>query len=586
MKDKIGWKETFVIVRRIWSYSGNLKFFCILATIGCSFAPLFYSFTNSYLYQLFVNLCTTENKSTVFHSMKLLLLVLVVAILIFTVCFMIIFQTNVKVRGIAKKKAYIHTMNLQESNLNASSIGDLMTRITNDLDNAFELIGYTLLGYDNPFSMIITIIGTYIIIFQRNWILANISLLLAAINLLVVNHYILPLQKKESSVRKSSAEAGQVIVNTLSGIVEARTFGFQQLLKDRFTNKAEEIYQSNVSIIRKKTNILLAAAIQNVVSIVGIMLIGLYMVQKGYLDVATAIFIVNMQTTLSNTAAKFGERVANVQKNLVSGKRFLNFMDGTEETEREDRKLPNNKSVYAIELKDITFHYKDTDNTVLNHINIQIKNGEKVALVGSSGGGKTTLFRLLLNFESTDEGLIKIMGNDVKDYSIRTLRKMFSYVPQDCYLFNGTIRENILMGNPAATADDISQVIKKSCLKDWIDTLENGIDTEIGEGGSKLSGGQKQRIAIARAMLKDSPIILLDEATSSLDSSSEEEVKNAFIQLMENRTCITIAHRLSTIKESDQIIVLEKGEIVERGNHNSLLKQKGRYAELYQMQFV
>lgn len=586
MNKKIGIKDSIKIIKRIWEYGGKLKYVCIIAALISSMSALFYAYINSYLYQLFVYLCTDVKKDKTVHSIIVVLCIVVLVIVVFAACYMIIALTNVKVKGAAKKDVYSHTMNLKESKLNSTNYGDIFARVTKDLDNACEIMGSTFLGYDNPYSILVTAIGTAIIILHRNWILGCISFVLTLSNIFIVNHYIEPLQKKENDVRKASSVAGEVIVNTLSGLMESHIFGFQKHLEQKYTVSADKMYQSSVSIIRKKANIQLVASFQGVVSIVGIMLLGLYLVKKGYLDIGDIVFVTNMQITMSSTVTRFGERIAAVQKNLVSARRFLDYMDWPEESERSDTKYPNIHSDKAIELKNVNFRYDDAEQFVLTNINLQINNGERIAFVGGSGGGKTTLLQLMLQFQTIESGEIIIMGNDIKDYSLKTLRELFSYVPQDCYLFDGTIKENILLGNPDASDNEVLHVLEQVDLKEFITTLDHGYNTEIGEGGARLSGGQKQRIAIARAMLKDAPIILLDEATSSLDSASEKEVKQALMNLMKKKTCITIAHRLSTIKDYDKIVVLEKGQIVECGNHETLLEKNARYTELYQMQFV
>ena len=207
-------------------------------------------------------------------------------------------------------------------------------------------------------------------------------------------------------------------------------------------------------------------------------------------------------------------------------------------------------------------------------------------MVGGSGGGKTTLYKLMLEFAVKKGGIIRMFGHDSEQYSVHTMRSFFSYVPQDCYLFDTTIYENVRMGRPDATEAEIKQALADAFLTEFIASLPDGMYTEIGERGSKLSGGQKQRIAIARAFVKNAPIILLDEATSALDSKSEQEVQEALNHLLEGKTSIIIAHRISTIENCDRIIVLEKGEVAEEGTHQSLLEQDGRYRQLYLMQFA
>ena len=240
---------------------------------------------------------------------------------------------------------------------------------------------------------------------------------------------------------------------------------------------------------------------------------------------------------------------------------------------------------YTIEYKDVSFGY--TKNTfVLKHINLKIETGEKLALVGNSGGGKTTMVNLLPRFYDIKRGLITINGVDIKDYTLKSLRDRIAVVFQDNFLFSGTIRENILLGKENATEEEIQKAVKMAYLDDFVNELKDGLDTQIGERGVMLSGGQKQRVAIARAFIKDAPIIILDEATSALDNKAESIVQKAIDNLMHNKTVFVIAHRLSTIQNADHIVVINQGEIVEEGTHDELLRiENGAYKALYEMQF-
>ena len=221
----------------------------------------------------------------------------------------------------------------------------------------------------------------------------------------------------------------------------------------------------------------------------------------------------------------------------------------------------------------------------MHGINLEVKRGTTLALVGNSGGGKTTISALIPRLYDISEGAIKIDGVDIKDFTQDSLRKQIAMVFQDNFLFSGTIKENILLGNPNVSDETIWAALESACLSDFIKGLEKGLDTEIGERGILLSGGQKQRLAIARAFVKDAPIVILDEATSALDTKSERVVQEALDNLMKNRTVIVIAHRLSTVQNANNIVVVNDGKIVESGTHDVLLAQNGAYAALYKMQF-
>ena len=226
-------------------------------------------------------------------------------------------------------------------------------------------------------------------------------------------------------------------------------------------------------------------------------------------------------------------------------------------------------------MKDVCFGYGERE--ILNNINLQIKSNSSLAIVGASGSGKTTLCNLIARFWDVKKGEVLIGGHNVKDFTSESLLKNISMVFQKVYLFNDTIENNIKFGNPNATHDEVVAACKKACCHDFITSLSDGYDTVVGEGGSTLSGGEKQRISIARAILKDAPIIILDEATSSVDPENEHMLISAIKELTKNKTLISIAHRLSTVREADQIIVIDKGKIVQRGNHKELIGQDGVY---------
>ena len=277
-----------------------------------------------------------------------------------------------------------------------------------------------------------------------------------------------------------------------------------------------------------------------------------------------------------------------LQEGMTGFQRFVEIMDESEE--KDEGKLNPDKLEGNIVFDDVSFRYSnsdsaDTESKVISHLSMRIDKGKTVALVGPSGGGKTTLCNLIPRFYEIDSGAITIDGMDIRDMTRYSLRRNIGIVQQDVFLFNGTIRENIAYGDLDATDEQIIEAAKKANIHDYVMTLEEGYDTNVGERGVKLSGGQKQRISIARVFLKNPSILILDEATSALDNATEMLIQQSLSELAKGRTCIIVAHRLSTIKNADEIIVLTKDGIEERGTHDELMKLNKMYAGLYMYQF-
>jgi len=288
-------------------------------------------------------------------------------------------------------------------------------------------------------------------------------------------------------------------------------------------------------------------------------------------------------TTLIATIRRIIEFAEQFQRGLTGIERFLEIMDSDIEIFDGENAVEMPKPKGKIIFDKVSFEYPDDNNTVLRNLNLKINAGEKVAIVGPSGGGKTTLCNLIPRFYDVTEGKILIDGKSVTDYTLKSLRKNIGIVQQDVYLFSGTVLENILYGRPDASREEAIDAAKKAGAHAFIEELKNGYDTYVGERGVKLSGGQKQRISIARVFLKNPAIMILDEATSALDNESEFEVAKSLQKLSEGRTTITIAHRLSSIKNSDRILVLTEEGIVEEGTHDTLMKRHGIYHDFYTM---
>jgi ATP-binding cassette, subfamily B, bacterial len=293
--------------------------------------------------------------------------------------------------------------------------------------------------------------------------------------------------------------------------------------------------------------------------------------------------VINLLNGVVFMFTSLGNFIAQIQGSLAGANRVFELLDEPVEPERYVLKKTEDTAA-MVELQDIGFSYNGTDR-VLDGVSLSIGKGQMAALVGPSGGGKSTVLKMLLGYYPPQEGNIVVNAKSIGQYSLTELRDMMAYVPQDAYLFDGTVEENIWYGRPKATREEVIAAAEAANAHGFITELPEGYATKVGERGTRLSGGQKQRIAIARALLKNAPILLLDEATSALDSESEQLVQDALNRLMQGRTTIAVAHRLSTIRHADVIYVIEGGEVVEKGNHTELAEGEGLYNRLYELQF-
>ncbi len=458
--------------------------------------------------------------------------------------------------------------------------GKIMSRMTNDLLDISELAHH---GPENIFIAGFTLIASFVYLAIINWILALIIFACVPFLLFVTSHFRHQMRVAQMQSKVAIAEVNSSLESSISGIRVTKAFTNTKKEEEKFevTNNK---YVKARSLAFDAMGKFFASSqfITDVFNILVLLAGGLFLYNDmiDLADYTTFIISVNMFIQPMNQLINFVEQF---QNGTTGFKRFVEIMDEEEENIHEGNlicpKLEGN-----IEFDHVNFKYKSSE-AVLNDVSFKINKGEKVALVGPSGGGKTTICHLIPRFYDTLSGEIKVDGVNIKEYTLESLRKQIGIVQQDVFLFGGTIRDNILYGNLNSTEEELIEAAKKANIYDYVSSLPNGFDTEIGERGVRLSGGQKQRISIARIFLKNPSILILDEATSALDNTTELLIQTALDELCKDRTTIIVAHRLSTVRNANEIIVISNGEIKEKGSHDELIKLNGAYKTLYELQF-
>ena len=487
---------------------------------------------------------------------------------------------GVKMQAEMRKDMFDKLEKLPYSYYDNHETGKIMSRMTNDLFEISELAHH---GPENIFIASITIISSFVYLMILNWILGLICFGMLPILLVISMYFRSKMKIAMTNSKIAIAKVNASIESSITGIrvtkaytnakTEAKKF---DVYNEEFVNARSESFGAMARFFSSSQFITDAF---NVLIILGGGLFIYYKIME-VSDLTTFIVSISLFISPVHQVIQFSEQFIN---GTTGFKRFIEIMDETEENECEgDKILENVKG--DISFKDVTFSYNDS-KTILNHISFDIKQGENIALIGPTGGGKTTICHLIPRFYNITSGEIKIDDQNINDFTLESLRKNIGIVQQDVFLFNGTIKENILYGNENATDEQVIEASKKANIYEYICSLEDGFDTIVGERGVKLSGGQKQRISIARVFLKDPKILILDEATSALDNTTELLIQNSLNELSKGRTTIIVAHRLSTIKNATKILVVSNGSIIESGNHDELINKKGIYYQLYMLQF-
>jgi subfamily B ATP-binding cassette protein MsbA len=462
--------------------------------------------------------------------------------------------------------------------------GDVMSRVTNDLNEVETSVIGTVEGLiKDPLNLIIILI----ILISISPRLSLMLLIFLPLTALIIGRISRSLKKHSNISAEKYGESLSILEETLSSLRVIKAFNAERILRSKFTGVNNELFR-----IRNKMQIRrdLASPLSEFLGVAimaGILWFGGNLVLAGHsgsLNAEGFILYIILFTQVISPAKSLSTSFYNMQKGSAAIARIEEILQAPVTVDENINGKKLEAFNHSIEFKNVSFSYEDV--IILNNINLKIEKGKTIALVGSSGAGKSTLADLVPRFHDITSGDLLIDGVSIKDYSLQSLREQISIVTQEPILFNDTIANNISLGKQNATKEEIEHAAKVANAYHFISNKEEGFDTNIGDRGNKLSGGERQRLTIARAVLKNPPILILDEATSSLDTESERLVQDAINNMMQNRTSIVIAHRLSTIRHADEIIVLQKGEIAERGTHDSLIAHKGIYNRLVEMQEV
>lgn len=471
-----------------------------------------------------------------------------------------------------------HLQKLSDSYFNETKVGQIMARITSDL---FDITEFSHHCPEEYFIGFIKIIVSFVILVRLNALLTVILFLSIPLMIVFASKYNRRMRKGFKEQKHHIGVLNADIEDSLLGVKVVKSFANEDVEIEKFQKGNKKFLD-----IKSETYASMAGfntitkAFDGIMYIIVVLFGGLFLVEGKMSSGDIVAFILYVQTLLT-TVRRIVEFTEQFQRGMTGIERFTEIMGQDIEIFDDEDAVDLENVKGKIEIKDVSFKYNNNSENVLNNISFTINPGQKVALVGPSGGGKTTLCNLIPRFYDVEDGEILVEGIDVRKIKLQSLRSNIGMVQQDVYLFSGTVRENILYGKPDATEQEVIDAAKAAGAYDFIMNLENGFDTYVGERGVMLSGGQKQRISIARVFLKNPPILILDEATSALDNKSEFIVQESLENLAKGRSSLTIAHRLTTVQNADLILVLTEEGIIERGTHQQLMEQEGYYYNLY-----
>jgi subfamily B ATP-binding cassette protein MsbA len=480
-----------------------------------------------------------------------------------------------------RNRMYEHYQRLSLDYFTANQTGAMMSRITNDITSMQQALPVAVDLIRQPF----TLIGLIAVAFYQEWRLTLFALLVMPLMGVPFVKFGDKLRRYSKKGQEKMGDISSILQETISGIRVTRAFGMEDYETERFREENKRFFRIRMKAVRIDE---VSGPLNEFLGSMGIAFViwyGGYQVLNGQSTPGAFFSFLAACALMYNPIKKLNGANAQIQDSMAAAERVFQILDTVPSVKEKDAALTIDKTNGGIEFRDVSFRYND--EMVLNGIGLKVNAGEVVAIVGESGGGKSTLVSLIPRFYDVTEGAITIDGKNIRDISFSSLRGLIGMVSQETFLFNDSVRNNIayLPERGSIPFDAMVEAAKAANAHDFIMAMPEGYDTVIGERGVRLSGGQRQRLSIARALLKNPPILILDEATSALDAESEYLVQEALNRLMKGRTTLVIAHRLSTIQHADRIVVLSKGRIVEEGRHEELLRRGGEYARLYNRQF-
>lgn len=560
---------------RGFSYFGKARKTYIFGAIFAAF-ELALLFTTPYINQELIDIVTGEKDGNIVATLAILLLVFL--LFVPPVVYGKYMQITATAKGTAelREKLFHHILKMPYSRVTQYKSGDYITRLS---DDAARTTGIFNAHYFNHFVRFLVVFPvTLVLLIVNDWRIALAGVVYGTINL-ILSLYLNPLTKRmEGEAKTEVVRSASFLIEALRGIPVVRVFTLHAVLAEKYETICKRIREKRIKF-RTVNGItygvvdFFSQSAQAVGFILGVLLAG------DGVSVGSAVFNATLMGMMADSVYHLSTYLLLVQPNLVAMQRVFDLLDEPEEIYAEMKNTPSIGNI-AVTFKNVGFSY-DGEKQVLNGIDLTVKRGEHLALVGGSGGGKSTVIKLMEGFYRPTSGEIYYGDTNSTALTESKIRDLFAYVPQECTLFDGSIGENIALGKPGATKAEIERAAALADLKDFIESLPDKYDTPVGERGGQLSGGQKQRVAIARALLKNAPFLLLDEATAALDSAAEKEVQRCLDTVSNGMTTVTVAHRLSTVRNVDRILVLEAGKVVEEGTFDELLCLNGKFKKLY-----